>query len=1588
MPFTYDSEGNLVEVTEEELQGAKDETEKATSKLSQFIRTVPGLAGDIITETADIGRLIVDTTLSTSPLGRSPLIQEKKEKLYDTQDEGIKRVFELLGKDNVEMVRRGDREVPAIKEPEGGLGIVRDIGALGASIVGASKFKYVDDVARKVVPSKSKAVNLGRKFIPSQKTKQLAISGEIGTQFGYNPYEDDLLPSALGEFIGEDSEYLGFLNDYLTGDKQENSALQNRMLMLGDGLLFVAGFAGAGKISNKTGFTDYAKNKGNLTLEQINKFKTGFLTTLKAVKDAGPEAIETFLSKVSTARELNAAQKESIVLNRAKELEAENVKTEGDVTALEPGRISKFFTDTNLMFHENPILRNIESLRRKLFTTQGNRTLDLHEKYLKNENSKEKWNDTVTNVSYNLETAMEKVIAATGKTSDELKEKVSYVLFTDFRSPTTVTTSGGIRLGRRQKGQFEKEVLQLPKELQDPIRAARKLQDELSDLMINTGTLTAKQKKLYQDQMGFYVRRSYKIFEDPNYVVADDVRKEATEYLSKLLKEQEPDLSPNQVLLRVKAQIDEILEVKTGGASLGGKVEKFDKIRKEIIKGKKDIEAPIRKLMGEIEDPTQSLIHSTVKLGHYVENVKFYDEAFEGGAGIYFREEAEGVFKNVIPEGFGNLSGRYTTPELWKYFSSYKKQSEELIGSESAVGGIYRNLLLMKGLSQAAKTVWSHTTHVKNVTGGVQMSLANGINVFNIKQTRDIIKTLRAKTSNDVELQKFHEELSELGLLNKGVVARDLQGLANDLSKTRKGFVIGKLDRGLDYLGVKKLAEKAQNAYIGEDDFFKVNMYLRESEYLKKVNNALPEGHPSKLTEQGLKEEAARMVRDVLPNYDLVPEMLQDLRRTPFFGRFFSFMAESVRISGNTFNNSIREIHKGRQLIKSGATEAGQEVAKRGMKRLTSFMIMGAGAAKGAEKASTVVAGFGPDMIDAVKDFLPDYMQNSNIVVTTAEDGSPVVANLSSWDAYDFPKKPFQVLVNKYLDADTLDDEGLVRDVLTTTLSETVSPFLGESIIQEKLANYFLRGGKSIDGRDIKNSFNKLSVYNDSGTTIENMLNPENLTILMSNLLESVTPGSITRTEDLYKELTATNNKSRFNQDIYESQAFLKFVTGWGMQPLNPEFIETSYKMKANKLVQAKSKSRMRMYAAIGEELNADTFVSEYKKRNMEYYNEYIKFHKATSSLEKFDLNPFVVLKDTRVSRADKFSLIGERTFKPLGLTDDMRLNMLSKAPDRETYVDIQRQIIAIDKELNLLPVLYNKESYKAQQKTIKDVKERLDYKTGGMVLNVEEDPADRVNPNTGISYNEEVEREKFNQGGSSELISMEGEGSFNEEMPSIIQYQSQLKKLEALISNNRLVSKEAQMSSLSGEGYRDPRFIKTTGVKAIDKFGLMPLAPEGSGQVLSTKELGIKGQDSIPDLKAGTYSNKTDVLKYKDISKYTDKTTESTQVHELFHRAARKSEWLDNFYKDETLSNKAPRVSGSRGKQLRNVINEAVAESYEHTSEGGKLDDAALKKSIQYRVSKFNLKYPDKISKDIIKSLPELRKSFEKYSEEIKINK
>ena len=216
-------------------------------------------------------------------------------------------------------------------------------------------------------------------------------------------------------------------------------------------------------------------------------------------------------------------------------------------------------------------------------------------------------------------------------------------------------------------------------------------------------------------------------------------------------------------------------------------------------------------------------------------------------------------------------------------------------------------------------------------------------------------------------------------------------------------------------------------------------------------------------------------------------------------------------------------------------------------------------------------------------------------------------------------------------------------------------------------------------------------------------------------------------------------------------------------------------------------------------------------------------------------------------------------------------------------------------------------------------------------------------------------------------------------------QYNKRLAELEDFISSNRLVSKEAQMSLLSGEGYRDPRFIPTTGNPLIDKFGLHPLMPEGSGQILSTGQLGMKGADSIsqPNI-PGQYSpNDTedtvaDTIEYKsgpffDAYGY---PTEQVQTHEIVHRAAFRTNYEDYFPNSEFLKDNATTsyFSGRNGRMLAPLIHEVLAHSYEQK------DKEIFARRIRERAEKYNLKNPRAVADKLIANVDVLQKDFENY--------
>ena len=1318
---------------------------KTLGKDKEFKRIVAGGLLTVPREALELSRMITNPSLER--------VEKQEEFLEDY-------LGYMVGSENVTMTQRGEEgaggyAVADIAQPESTTGQLTRMGlGIVGGIFGAKKI---------TVPAKAIGKKLGiGANIPAATTKlgraasytaKQASAGALGSQIGFNPY-DEQLGEIIAEFMPEGEGYYEDVREYLLADRQTKTQLQNRIDLLGEGIFIGTGMAAAGGM--------FKGGKYLKDTEASEKFVSAFRDTLDKVSAQGKEGIDNFMSKLDY-KNLDAAQVKATLEYRQKDVIDGKLVDMGDIDAIKPSKYTRWISDINLQFSSSNILRKLENFRTKLVTTKGGRGRQLNEKYLKTENLKEKWTDNINNVAYNLESSLDDLVRkvsdnkwfGSNRKANKAKflQKLNDVLYTDFRTNTIVGSKRGISVGKRQQPTFEKELQKnFPKEMWDDIRTARRLQDNLSDLMTETGSLTTAQKKIYKDSLGFYVRKSYKLYEDSGYVPTQDIKNEARVYLREQIQKENPTLSNAQLITDVETELNRILNVNRTTDSFRVNLDSFDKIKKEILNGRKVIPKPISNLLGEIEDPIQSLIFSTTKLSKFVEDTKFYNEAFEDGSEIYFKSKPSGAFTEQIGEGYGKLSKTYTTPEMKEYFSNHQKFGEDLLQNnefsiKGGIGWAYRNTLLLKGLSQAAKTVYSHATHVKNVIGGNHMSLANGVNTLSPTKGWNIIKVLRAKTRRDKDAQAYHEELSGRGLLNKGTVTRDLQGLAKDNAKVQKGFIIGKLDWAFEKVGFKKVAKAAQDFYVGTDDFYKLNMYESEQIWLNDFQKALPEGNQFnkyRQTTEELKDESALIVRTTLPNYDLVPEILKDLRRVPFVGTFFSFMSESVRISQGSLMRSFKEINTGKQLIKEGADDAGKIIRNRGTLRLASFVTMAGVGGKAMEEGSKAVYGVTTDVIDAARDMLPDYMQNANLFITVKEDGTPAVANISSWDAYDFPKKPFQVISNKILNTNNLNEDILSKDILTTLVNEMATPFIGESLIQEQLSNYFLSDGMTDDKRLMRNPFNRVEQYDNSGSKLENRFKQKNLNILMANLFKTVLPGSVDRAIDWSK--TLNKDQTSFDQDIYPVDQAIKFLTGWGVQPLNKEYVENVFTFKARDYAKDKGFRRTRLYNAITSDFDSDVFINNYLEENREYAKSYAKAHKLIKSGNTFNLNVNQLLKDAGFSSRDRIYLINSSKYKPLGLTKEMKRRLKEEA-GLSVSESIKKDINIIDGELSNISIIYDPENYKATAaETFKELRD--EYKTGGIVPKVEEDPADRTNQFTGISYNEEIERNKKVDGG------------------------------------------------------------------------------------------------------------------------------------------------------------------------------------------------------------------------------------------------
>ena len=528
--------------------------------------------------------------------------------------------------------------------------------------------------------------------------------------------------------------------------------------------------------------------------------------------------------------------------------------------------------------------------------------------------------------------------------------------------------------------------------------------------------------------------------------------------------------------------------------------------------------AVIKKLFGEIEDPRFSIYNSMTKLSNIArknelfERIAKQDDAIKkaatattpgGSRGFFFDdalEAAEALPNQEIVEldrymtpyfkdefTVNPLQGKFTTKAIAEGLGDSTKTLKFLFEPREGATGIekgltwgYRNLVLFpKAASQVAKTILSPQTHFRNLFSATAFSAGNGILFENPavvgRAFRDAFGQLQVG-KRSAEANEAYRELLELGVVNSQVQLGDIKNLLTD-TRMGENLNIGKpLESMMKKLTsgtgrkLKSGMKFAEDLYTAEDDLFKIANYAVEMQRLRGAYTKAG----IKFTERQLKEEAADIVRNTVPNYAYVSDTVRALRRLPL-GTFMSFPSEMLRTTTNIAKRSIKEI---------------KDPALRsiGLKRLAGMTTVLGIAPIGIQKGFQGLYNVTNEELRALKQFLPEWSKNSTIIpIRDEETGDLKYVDFSHGNAYDTVTRPFQTLLNN-IQQGIEDEDVLMKGVMkgmAEAAGELASPFISEAIFTEAALDLIAREGRTREGRQI---YTQAQLDNEPGTAIKNMI--------------------------------------------------------------------------------------------------------------------------------------------------------------------------------------------------------------------------------------------------------------------------------------------------------------------------------------------------------------------------------------------------------------------------------------------------------------------------------------------------------------------
>jgi hypothetical protein len=536
----------------------------------------------------------------------------------------------------------------------------------------------------------------------------------------------------------------------------------------------------------------------------------------------------------------------------------------------------------------------------------------------------------------------------------------------------------------------------------------------------------------------------------------------------------------------------------------------------------------LRELLGEIKDPKQAYLRTVDDMSRVIAGNKLYDQTLQqygktGAEALQMLNQSQGRAIPLVIYGadadqvgqelmrsrgyvqlgeprtdtvfggsYGQMTGAYVAPEIYSALTTPQQMTQGFLNEALALA------LQAKGAAQAAKTVYSPITQVRNFISGAFLTMANG-NLMRGMPFWDSLHLTAGKSAGlgDADFRQLYELTGNLGLRDQNITVNEFRNLLREGSDLS---VAGRTEKlGRTVMEKVPFARSLERLYSGSDTFWKItNWNAERAKYanafrraglapdaIDQIGDALVRSglgtRTSELTGTAsyLDTLAGDIVKNTQPIYSRVPEAVKMIRRIPVVGNFVAFPAEVLRNTANIFDQGLREMsfRAGDDLVARIGPEAAQKLERQiraiGAQRLSGYVASATAVPAGIQAASARVLGWdqegGPTMRDLQK-IAPDYMKGHQLV-PISEAGNPDVEfiDLSYMMPYDFVMAPARAALQLYSETGDVGEgqAAQLRNAAFAGLGKLFEPFAGESLVGERLANVTVRGGQTPTGSPI-----------------------------------------------------------------------------------------------------------------------------------------------------------------------------------------------------------------------------------------------------------------------------------------------------------------------------------------------------------------------------------------------------------------------------------------------------------------------------------------------------------------------------------------